>query len=76
MISWFGIMAPTGTPQAIIDTLGRIIRSNAETADFKDRVIKLGMDPVAMGPAESQKFWIGEVDKWETVVKASQIPLQ
>jgi tripartite-type tricarboxylate transporter receptor subunit TctC len=76
VISWFGIMAPTGTPQAIIDTLGRIIRTNAETADFKDRVIKLGMDPVAMGPAESQKFWIGEVDKWETVVKASQIPLQ
>ena len=34
------------------------------------------MDAAAMGPAESQKFWIGEVDKWEAVVRASQTPLQ
>ncbi|MFM9970158.1 MAG: Bug family tripartite tricarboxylate transporter substrate binding protein [Burkholderiales bacterium] len=74
--SWFGIMVPAGTPPDIIATLGRIIRTNAETADFQDKVVKLGMDPAAMGPAEAQKFWIGEVDKWETVIKASQIPLQ
>lgn len=74
--SWFGIMVPAGTPQAIVDTLGRIIRTNAETADFQDKVVKLGMDPTAMGPTDAQKFWIGEVDKWEAVIKASQIPLQ
>jgi tripartite-type tricarboxylate transporter receptor subunit TctC len=76
VISWFGIMVPAGTPQPIIDTLGRIIRTNAETADFQDKVAKLGMDAAAMGPVESQKFWIGEVDKWEAVVRASQTPLQ
>lgn len=76
VISWFGIMAPAGTPQPIVETLGRIIRTNAETADFQDKVAKLGMDAAAMGPAEAQKFWLGEVDKWETVVKASKIPLQ
>ena len=76
VISWFGIMVPTGTPQTIIDTLGRIIRGSAETSDFQGQVVKLGMDPVALGPSEAQKFWQGEVDKWETVIKAAQIPLQ
>jgi tripartite-type tricarboxylate transporter receptor subunit TctC len=74
--SWFGIMVPAGTPQPIIELLGRTIRTSAETAEFRDRVTKQGMDPIALGPAEASKFWIGEVDKWETVIKAAKIPLQ
>ncbi len=74
--SWFGIMVPAGTPPAIIEMLGRSLKSAADNPDFPRNVEKQGLDPNFMSVAEAGKFWATEIDKWETVIKAAGIPAQ
>ena len=56
--------------------LGRSVRAAAEAPDFARNVDKTGMDPSYQGAAEATKFWLAEVDKWETVIKAAGIAAQ
>ena len=76
VISWFGLMVPAGTPQAVIDTLGRTLKTVSENAEFQRLVNRQGMDVNFHGPVEAGKFWIGEVDKWESVIKAAGLTAQ
>ena len=76
MVSWFGIMVPAGTPQPVIDTLAAALKSTASEPNFRKLVEQQGMDAVYYGPAEAAKFWNGEIDKWESVIKSSGIALQ
>lgn len=76
VISWFGIMAPGGTPQPVIDTLGAAFKTISERPEFRKLVEQQGMDVTYMGPAEAAKFWHGEIDKWDGVIKAAGIALQ
>lgn len=73
VISWFGIMAPAGTPQTVLDTLGRAVKNAADHPDFPQQVAKTGMDASYQGAAEAARFWSAEVDKWESVIKAAGI---
>ncbi len=73
VISWFGIMAPAGTPQAVLEALGRAVKKAADHPDFPLQVAKTGMDANYQGTAEAVKFWTAEVDKWESVIKAAGI---
>ncbi|HWL03637.1 MAG TPA: tripartite tricarboxylate transporter substrate binding protein [Xanthobacteraceae bacterium] len=74
--SWFGIMAPAGTPQAVIDKLGVTFKKIADNPEFQKLVAQQGMDVTFQGPADALKFWNGEVDKWEGVIKAAGITAQ
>jgi tripartite-type tricarboxylate transporter receptor subunit TctC len=73
VISWFGIMAPAGTPQPILDAIDRSLRHAAATPEFPRAVEKVGMDPTFQPAPEAAKFWLSEVDKWESVIKAAGI---
>jgi tripartite-type tricarboxylate transporter receptor subunit TctC len=76
VVSWFGIMVPGGTPQEVIDTLGRAFKTVSEKPDFQRLVNQQGMDVTFHGPAEAEKFWNSEIDKWESVIKAAGIVAQ
>ena len=76
VISWFGIMAPAGTPSGVIDTLARNLKGVADNPEFQRLVNRQGMDVNFHAQADATKFWIGEVDKWETVIKAAGIVAQ
>lgn len=76
VLSWFGIMVPAGTPQAVIDTLGRALRVSSADPEFKRLVERQGMDATFYDTADAAKFWSAEVDKWEGVIKAAGIALQ
>jgi len=69
--SFFGIMVPAGTPQAIIDRMGDLIRAHTANEEFQKMVHQQGLDVDFRGPADAGKFWQGEVAKWRAVVKAS-----
>ena len=73
---WFGIMAPTGTPQPIVDRLNAAIR----TVVAKPEVIaiweKQDNQPMSLTPKEFDAFLHAELDKWTKVVKEADIKLQ
>ncbi len=74
--SFFGIMVPAGTPQAIIDRMGDLIRAHTASDEFQKLVHAQGLDVDFRGPADAGKFWQSEVGKWRAVVKASGLVQQ
>jgi len=74
--SWGGVMAPAGTPPAVIASLNKQIVSILNQPDVKDRLEQLGVDIVANSPAEFRNFLEIEVIKWATVVKQTGIKLE
>src|SRR5258706_5965906 len=50
--SWYGILAPTGTPREIIDLLNREIVAAVRSPDITDRLVTEAVIPVGNSPAE------------------------
>jgi tripartite-type tricarboxylate transporter receptor subunit TctC len=74
--SWFGIMVPGGTAQSVIDTLGAAFKTISGQPEFRKLIEQQGMDATYYGPADAAKFWIAEIGKWESVIKAAGIVVQ
>jgi len=72
--AWWGVLAPAGTPKAIVDKLVAELRKTInlpEVSRFMDET--LGMDVLALGPEATQKFIAGEMARWGKVVRDNNI---
>jgi tripartite-type tricarboxylate transporter receptor subunit TctC len=68
---WFGIVAPAGTPAAIVNRLNAEIGKIMQQNDVKDQLASVGAAPSISSPQEFGKFIDSEVTRWAEVVKAS-----
>jgi tripartite-type tricarboxylate transporter receptor subunit TctC len=74
LAAWQGVIAPNGTPQAILVKLNDAINAIVATEDVRSRLKDLGMSPVGRGtPAELQLFLQSEITRWGKVVNAAGI---
>ena len=53
---WLALLAPAKTPRAVVDKINAETRRALSTADMKERLAKLGTEPMTMSPAESDAF--------------------
>jgi tripartite-type tricarboxylate transporter receptor subunit TctC len=67
--NWWGIVAPAGTPQPIVDKLHDTIAGLLNSADTKKFLDNEGAAPAHMSSAEFGKFIEAEIAKWGPVVK-------
>jgi tripartite-type tricarboxylate transporter receptor subunit TctC len=67
--NWWGIIAPAGTPQPIVDKLHDAIADVLQSAETKKYLDNEGAAPVLMSSAEFGKFIESETAKWGPVVK-------
>ncbi|MCM0035829.1 MAG: tripartite tricarboxylate transporter substrate binding protein [Burkholderiaceae bacterium] len=67
--SWFGLLAPKGTPKDIIEKLNKEV--NAIMPNLEQRFIAAGADPVGKTPAFFGEFMAKETAKWKKVVEDS-----
>jgi tripartite-type tricarboxylate transporter receptor subunit TctC len=67
--NWWGIIAPAGTPQPIVDKLHDTIAELLNSAETKKYLDNEGAAPVHMSSAEFGKFIESEIAKWGPVVK-------
>lgn len=74
--SWFGIFAPRGTPQPVIDTLGLAFKAISDQPEFQKQVERQGMEVTYYGPQAAAKFWNAEIGKWDGVIRSAGITLQ
>jgi len=70
-VIWLGMMAPAGTPKAIIDTLNADIQKIANSPDVKETWSRQGAVPMHMSAEEFGKFMEQDIQKWAKVVKIS-----
>lgn len=69
--SWFGLLAPAGTPPDIINRIQQEVAKALATPAMKERLLALGAIPSGNTPAEFARFIDDEHKKWAAVVKAS-----
>ena len=69
--SWFGLLAPAGTPADIVSRIQQESAKALATPSMKERLLSQGAIPSGMTPAEFTAFIGAETKKWAQVVKAS-----
>ncbi|SNT27024.1 Tripartite-type tricarboxylate transporter, receptor component TctC [Noviherbaspirillum humi] len=69
--SWFGILAPAGTPPDIVQKLQQEIAKSLNTPAVKEKLIGQGADPVGNTPEQFAAHIQAELKKWAKVVKDS-----
>lgn len=68
---WMGLLAPKGTPPAIIDRLARELKGVMQLPEVKTHFAEAGIEIVASTPAEMDAFFREERDHWAKVIKDS-----
>ncbi|MEG0000514.1 MAG: tripartite tricarboxylate transporter substrate binding protein [Comamonas sp.] len=69
--TWWGLVAPAGTPQAVLDKLNKAFTDALKAPETKTRFELLMAEPVASSPAAFDQFMAAERKKYQQVVKAS-----
>jgi tripartite-type tricarboxylate transporter receptor subunit TctC len=74
--SWYGVLAPAGTSQEIINRLNSEIARVMRSPDMKDRLAGEGAEPVSSTPAEFAAFIKTEIAKWGKVIRGAGISIE
>ncbi len=69
--SWFGLLAPAGTPKAIVDRLQQEVAKALATPALKERLLSQGANPGGGTGEQFAAFIDAETKKWAQVVKRS-----
>ncbi len=70
---WSGMLAPIGTPPAVVAKLNAAFNAAMDTPDTKASLQKLGAEPNPMSPEEFGRFLAAETHKWSAVVAEAGI---
>ena len=70
-VIWLGLMAPVGTPDAVVNRLNTEINKIINSADVKTAWAKQGAVPMSMTVPAFTKYLADDVAKWATIVKVS-----
>lgn len=69
--AWFAVMAPAGTPAAILDTLNRQVVAALQTGELRQKIIEAGFSVSGTARADTDRMLRGEGQRWAVIVKAS-----
>lgn len=73
--SWFGLMAPAGTPKDIVQKLYEEVAKMLATAEMKSQLAAAGAEPVGNTPEQMAKQIRGEVERFGALAKKTRIEL-
>jgi len=74
--SWNGLFAPTGTPQAVVDTINKAMHEILADEAIKKRYLELGVEAKASSPEELKGRLVADIKKWSEVIERANIPKQ
>jgi tripartite-type tricarboxylate transporter receptor subunit TctC len=69
--SWFGLLAPAGTPMDIVNRIQQEVAKSLKTPAVSEKLLAQGAIPSGSTSAEFAKHIAAEKEKWAKVVKAS-----
>ncbi len=70
-VIWLGLMAPKGTPAAIVNRLNEEVRKIVARPDVKEAWAKQGAVPMSMNTTEFAQYLEADVAKWADIVRVS-----
>lgn len=72
-VGWFGLLAPAGTPQTIVDKIERDTLQALEETALKARLFVLGMSAVGSTQAQFKRTIEAELVRWGDIIKARNL---
>lgn len=67
--TWYGVLAPAGTPRAIINRLNTELVKIMQVPELKERLAAMATDPVTSTPEEFAELIKQEISRWAKVVR-------
>jgi len=71
--TWFGLVAPVGTPRDVITKLNAVVRAGLADPQTKKRFDELGMSDGTSTPEQLDAYISSEIDKWSKVIEEAKI---
>ncbi|RZJ15039.1 MAG: tripartite tricarboxylate transporter substrate binding protein [Haliea sp.] len=71
--TWFGVLAPAGTPAPVIDRLSKELNLVLEEKGLRETLASQGAVVRGGTPAQFNTFFLAEYDKWGKIVKAAGV---
>jgi tripartite-type tricarboxylate transporter receptor subunit TctC len=72
---WYGLMAPQGTPPAIVDQLQREVVNGLARPEIHAHLVNTGVEPVGSTPTEFSAFTLAERARWAGVIRSAKIDI-
>jgi tripartite-type tricarboxylate transporter receptor subunit TctC len=70
---WFGLFAPARTPQDILETLAREVRTAMQKPAVQQRLTSLGVEPAASTPEEFRRFFLAELKAYGEMARVAGV---
>jgi tripartite-type tricarboxylate transporter receptor subunit TctC len=74
--SWYALLAPKGTPPAVIRRLNAELNKALQSPEVRDRIRKIGAEAEGGGPERLSQRIRQEYDRWARVIKAANIKVE
>ena len=71
--TWYGVLAPAGTPRPIINRLNAELVKVVHSPEVKDRLAATGTDPLTSTPEEFSAYIQREIAKWGDVIRKAGV---
>jgi tripartite-type tricarboxylate transporter receptor subunit TctC len=71
--TWFGILAPAGTPPQIISKLNAAINTTLAAPQLRDRFLTYGVEAAASTPTELAAIIAAEIPSWRKVIEERHV---
>ena len=72
-IGWYGLVAPVGTPPAIVERLNREVNAALGREAFRARLLAQGTEPAPMTAEEFGRFIATDRERWTRVIREGNI---
>jgi tripartite-type tricarboxylate transporter receptor subunit TctC len=73
--AWFGLVAPPGTPVAVLNKVNADAVESLKLPDVRARFLEQGAEPVGNTPAEMAVFVKEEMVRWQEVIRSANVTL-
>jgi tripartite-type tricarboxylate transporter receptor subunit TctC len=74
--SWYGLVAPAGTPAAVIDKLNAAVNDGLKSAELRASLAKLGIEARAHTPQEFATVLADQAAKYDAIVRSTGIKIE
>jgi len=71
--SWYGLLAPAGTPKAIVNRLNGEMKKAVANVEFSERLTAIGLEAASSSPAEFHAMIRAELKRWTKVIREAGI---
>lgn len=74
--SWFGLVAPNGTPDEVVEFIYRQVDDILERPEIRERFLAAGLEPATLPPKEFRNLIELQIDHYRDVVRESNITIE